>query len=258
MKTTENVLSAIAEISTIEKTAHVARFYNRVISSEQNAVHIDSDINIARIFSLENVDFAILASLHTMADTQCRTFTEIKEKTVKLIEKSGLAIANKNSSLIASFYKWRDMLTDDRIKQNVVLLASMYNGYHIILNKNGMIAVQKNTKKESLLSAKFYKNVELIGENGIKSKEKIRVKLNTEFISTFGNALETANYKLITAIVKPIAIETEETETEETVEPEVMTEEKARAENLKKSEETRLKNSSGYLARNPESESKAQ
>lgn len=251
MKTTKNVENAVLEISKEERTMHIARFFNRVISSTENAVFIDADINIARIFALDSVDFAVLANVYTMSETKCLTFSELKEKTAKYIEKSGIAIANKNDSLLASFYKWGDILTDDRIKKSIMILASMYNGFHIVFNKNGIVSVQKLSAKNSLLSAKFYKNVELLDKDGNKSKEKIRVTINPDFLDTFGKALETANYKLVTSIVKPIAVETTETET---AKPEGKDEETARAENLKKSEETRLKNSSGSLAENPETE----
>jgi len=173
IKTIETIKSETL-VSTV-KSGNNSKLFNLVNSADNDSVKIDSSISLSSLFKLDNVDLSIMTVLFRMSETNRKTFSEIKQSTDKVL-KSGLAIGNSTSGTSASFYKWSDTITDERIKKLVLLTGSLLNiGYNIVVNKNNELSVTRTTKA-SLLKATFYKNDSLINEETGQA-ENVRVNI---------------------------------------------------------------------------------
>lgn len=149
--------------------------FDKVLKND--SIKIGVAINANMLEKIEIHEFIVLHTLANMVDTASLTLEELKTNVASKMKKSGL-VKGKASSL--TFYKWADILTDDKVKRLVSLAQLLFGGFDIFMNKAGNLAVKRDLKNAtlSLLSASLYRMEEL---TDAKTGEKSKVKIRTEF-----------------------------------------------------------------------------
>lgn len=218
VKSVESRLNSVA-VCTIEKKKPetAPAFFSKLDASIARSIKASRVINIGQLRDMNEKVFCIMQKIHVMKDTQALTLEQIQKQVyADLI--SPIHKASKDSKTI-EYGLLSDAVREADILKAFFIYSTLFGGLHLILNKNGTLAIQKNEAKVSLLSSSFYVPVETIDEN----KEKITYRVTVKFNDTFKNAVKSAlaenyeAYKKISIGKKPDTPEIEAT-------PEVTTE----------------------------------
>jgi len=208
MESVASRLDSVAVCSVEKKKPDTApAFFAKLDASIARSIKASRVINVSQLTDMKEKIFCIMQKIDVMKDTQALTIEQIQKQVYAALE-SPVHKASKDSKTI-EYGLLSDVVREADILKAFFIYSTLFGELHLILNKNGTLAIQKNAAKVSLLSSSFYVPVETIDEN----KEKITYRITVKFNDTFKNAVKSAlavgfdEYRKISIGKKPEAPE---------------------------------------------------
>ncbi len=216
METVASRLDSVAMCSVEKRKADTApAFFAKLDASIARSIKASRVINVSQLKDMKEKVFCIMQKIDGMKDTQALTLEQIQKQVYAALE-SPVHKASKDSKTI-EYGLLSDVVRESDILKAFFIYNTLFGELHLILNKNGTLAIQKNAAKISLLSSSFYVPVETTDESG----EKITYRITVKFNETFKNAVKSAlavgldEYRKIRIGKKPDTPEIEATEATE-------------------------------------------
>lgn len=181
----------VQETEKLKGVAKSLALFRKVSASVEDSVKVNRVISARSLFKINEKAYYIMQTLLTMSDGAQFTFAELQKNIFKKIEK-GSSVSNGNS--VAFYYTLKDAIREADIIKSIMILSSFGIRLHLTINRNGVLSVKRHDAKETLLSASFYIENILLGEDGEEQKVRKTVQFNSEFIAEYSEIMNTPAY----------------------------------------------------------------
>lgn len=180
-------LNSVAVCTIEKKKADTApAFFSKLDASIARSIKASRVINISQLKDMKEKVFCIMQKIDGMKDTQALTLEQLQKQVYAELT-APIHRASKDSKTI-EYGLLSDVVREADILKAFFMYSTLFGGMHLVINKNGTLAIQKNVAKVSLLASSFYVPVETIDEN----KEKIVYRVTVKFNDTFKGVLKEA------------------------------------------------------------------